>query len=354
MRCSLLLVLVSALMSAPLYGQDGGLETLGALQTTLAKAADRVAPSVVMIMCERDRTQDRAANPSVQRRLTFGRQAADGYFQRPGAAVTGVVISDDGLIATAGYNVAGKLRKIWVVGADGRKRSATLLGSDPNIDLRLIKVEDHAGLRKAEFADSEAMVPGRMVALVSRSVASDSGVDVAFGIVSAVDRKRKQAMQISTRMNYGNVGGAVIDLEGRVVAIAAHLSNASSTGQNSGVGFAAPIHMLNSSRDVMVSGKDIPRIKSPFLGVRGSREQAEGEKGVKIQEVLKGMAAERSGLKNNDVILIFNGVEINDFMTLAEEIGKLSVGDEILVTVRREGWEKDFRIKVGARPAGDE
>lgn len=347
--CALILGL--ALLATPSLAHAQDTETLGALQDSIQKAADKVSKSVVLIYCEREKGSERGITPLEQRRLGLfmGGQTSKGYFDRPKGPTTGVIVNDDGGILTAGFNVSGKIKKIWVVGHDGKKRPAKLLGKDPNLDVHMLKVEDAKGLKAPSMANSKKITPGQFAILVSRSERTKSA-NITFGIISAVGRKRGKCFQLSARMNYGNAGGAIVNLDGQLIGVASHLNNRSVAGQNSGVGFAAPVHELKTSLKTMATGKDVPKIRNPFLGIQGNPQTTQGQKGVRIMRVLEGTAAAKAKLKAGDVIKIFNGVEINDFMTLVDEIQKLSVGDKIIVTVARDGWEKDFTIVLGARP----
>jgi S1-C subfamily serine protease len=353
-RCSTLLVFAAfALNPLTLFADDSDPSTLEALQQSVQSAAAKIAQSVVLVYVDRDAASDKPLTNMEKRRLgLLSRRPSAGYFKRPSGPTTGVVVAKDGVILTSGFNVSGKIKKIWVVTADGKKRAAKLLGRDPNIDICAIKVTDSSGLVVPQMGDSKNIVPGRFAVLVSRSEGSKDS-NITFGIISAVKRERQNAFQIQCRMNYGNVGGAVIDLQGRLLGISARLSNRTIIGQNSGVGFAAPMHKIKKIYSTIVAGKDIPKVKTPFMGIQGSRDAPKkGQKGVKIIKVLDGTAAAKAGLKDGDVIKIFNGVEVNDFQTLAEEIRKLSVGDKILVAVARGDWQKDIIIVLGERAEG--
>lgn len=340
------------LSSTALYAQDDDSSTLESLQNTVQKAAAKVANSVVLVYVDRDKSSDRPLTDMEKRRLgLLGRRPSEGYYQRPSGPVTGVVVDDKGTILTSGFNVSGKINKVWIVCANGKKRVAKVLGKDPNLDICALKVEDHSGLKPPALGNSKKIVPGQFAVLVSRSEGSKDP-NITFGIVSAVNRERKNAFQVQCRMNYGNVGGAVIDLNGRLLGISARLSNRTVIGQNSGVGFAAPLHQIKKVYSTIVAGKNVPKAKTAFMGIQGSREVKKGAKGVKITKVLPNTGAAKAGMKDGDVIKIFNGVEVNDFMTLAEEIRKLAVGNKIIVTVERDGWQKDITIILGARPEG--
>jgi serine protease Do len=324
---------------------------LEAFSEAVQAAAEKVARSVVLIEVEREAPEEALSRAQMRRLGLLGQSPAEGYYQRPGGPVCGVVLDNSGTIVTAGYNLAGKVKRVTVIAADGRRRDAKILGRDPNMDVRLIQVLDAAGLEVPELGDSAALEPGRFVVSVARSEGT-SGLSINSGIVSAVGRMRGQALQVSSRVNYGNAGCALVDLRGRLVGIIAQHSNATPAGQNSGVGFAAPIHLIQSNLALLASGKDVPLIKTPFLGIQGDTSSSEDQKGVIINAVLPDTAAEKAGLKAKDKILIFNGVEVNDFLTLAEEIQRLGVGDKIIITVDREGWQRELTIVLGARPEG--
>jgi len=349
-----LVILSAALCHAgPALAQErSGSSHLEALQHAMQQAADRIAPSLVLIEVRRSGREPALTTLQKRRLGLLGTRYAEGYYKRPAGPVSGVVIDKRGTIITSRFNTSGTVSTLWVIAADGRRRKAKLLGYDPNLDIQALRVEDPSGLVPANIGDSKSLSPGRLAFLVARSQGSPRPV-ISQGLISAIGRKRKQAFQLSSRMNYGNVGGAVINLDGELIGIASHLSNRTPTGQNSGVGFAAPMHLVKKSYSIIVSGQNVPRIKNPFLGIQGStRPPKKGEKGVRIERVLPNTAAAKAKLKGGDVITIFNGAEVNDFLALSEEIKKLSVGDEIIITVVRGGWAKDITVKIGARPEG--
>jgi S1-C subfamily serine protease len=184
------------------------------------------------------------------------------------------------------------------------------------------------------------------VFLVGR--ATDDGPLVTEGIISAVGRYRGDSFAHSARTNYRNAGGALVDLDGHLVGISVRHTDRSRQGQSSGVGFGAPVANLTASLPALAKGEVVPRRKTPFLGISGDPESLDTG-GVRVRQVLAGTAAQKAGLQAGDVIKIFNNVELRDFMHLREEIEKLSVGSEIVITVQRGDQELDMTIKLGAR-----
>ena len=334
---------------------DDDLDALSALERAFQVAAEGVSDSVVSVIVDLApaRQQQQQQPPQQQRRRMQipGMGGNSAYQRRPDLPASGVIIGADGIIATAASLVAPanrEVRSIEVVLADGRRLKAERLGLDENTDVALLKV-DAKDLPAAKIGDSAALVPGRFVVAVARS----EGLvpHVTTGIISAVKRFKGNSFQLDALVNYASSGAAVVDLDGRLVGIVCRVVPGARSGQSSGVGFAAPLHKLNEVRGDLLAGKVIEKVKGPFLGIRADQETREG-KGVVIGATIEGTAAASAGLAAGDVITIFNGVELEDFAQLADEIGRLKPGDEILLTVQRDGWERDFTIKLGARPDG--
>lgn len=343
------------------------LDPLQALDRALPRAAQRAQGSVVAIECERD---DRE-RPLTQREkmalgLGAGRSFDPRYYSRPAGASSGVIVrakkGERALVATAWWNVQNS-KTISVVLADGSRLPATLQGHDENLDVAVLSLEANEALKPIEVAQAPRI--GQYAILVGRGGDHLSPV-VTVGNVSALGRFKGDSVQVTARMNYGNTGGAVVDLDGRLLGIAARLTDRTHQGINSGVGFAAPVDRLVKELDELAQGKVVAKRKSPFLGVGApigpngvplvNGKLPEGVKsGVVIGSIVKGKAAERTGLLAGDVIEIFNGVEVKDFTQLRDEIERLEVGEKVIVTIYRpEKGERDFTIELGFRDGGDE
>ncbi|MBI3724171.1 serine protease [bacterium] len=355
-----------AIAAALSLGAAGGaafandeVDPLRALDVTFPRAAEKAQRSVVAIEVEREQKPDRPLTRGEKMQLgILGMAMYDPrYFVRPPGACTGVVVRAEkgkkALVATAAWNVRDA-KSIRLVLADGTKRSVEEKGRDENLDVTILEVADSSGLEAIPFAGKAHV--GQFALLVGRGGESNSPV-VTAGNVSAVGRHKGDSIQISARMNYGNVGGAVVDLDGKLLGIASRLTDRPMQGLNSGVGFAAPDDRLEGELDDLASGKVVKKRKGPFMGIQGDLKPQpdSAPKGVRIEKALEGGAARKAGLKDGDWIMIFNGVETKDFMQLKDEIERLEPGDKVIVTVQREDMgQKDFTIELGERTDGSE
>jgi S1-C subfamily serine protease len=337
------------------------LDPLQALDRAVPRAAERAERSVVALVVEREEREDRDLTQREKMSLGLGalRLFDKRYFTRPPGACSGVVVKADkgapAYVVTESWNVRDA-KSVSLLLDDGTKVPVTQKGRDENLDLALLEVPHQETLAAIEVAPAPRV--GQFAILVGRGGERASPI-VSWGNVSALGRFRGDAIQVTTRMNYGNAGGAVVDLDGKLLGIATRLTDRAHQGLNSGVGFAAPVGRLVSELGDLVAGKVIARRKSPFLGIAAPTEAAklpEGvERGVLIGQVLKGGAAEKAGLMSGDVIEIFHGVEVKDFLQLRDEIERLEVGEKVIVTVyRADKGEKDFTIELGARAEGEE
>jgi S1-C subfamily serine protease len=327
------------------------LKLLSALERQMQKAAAKVAQSVVSIYVERDFSQREGEE---REGVLPGRAAGQGgqYRTRPNAPVSGVIVSEDGAIATTHFNVRGKnIKRITVRLPDGRSFEGVRLGYDENTDVALIKIEAD-GLPAVKFSDTSNIKVGQFVAVVGRAEDRVS-LTVNIGIVSALNRVGGNCFQHDAQLNYGNAGGAVVDKDGNFLGIASYVSTESPAGQNSGVGFAAPSHKIKERLSEMLAGNKIEKEKVPYLGVVAA-EGAEDVKGAVIARVEDGTPAADAGLKDNDVIIEFNGKNIENWDDLRLAIRECKVGQKVKLKVKRtvEGVEKieEMEVTIGARP----
>lgn len=315
---------------------------LDAFDAVAAQVVERVAPSVVLVEVERPAQAPRRLTAREVAGLGLGTNYDPRYFTRPDGPTTGVVIGE-GLVATSSWNVEGD-GPVTVVTPDGRRLPGKRLGRDENLDVSLIGI-DAKDLPALPVAAEPAVV-GRFVLLVGRT--AQNGPMVTEGIVSGLGRHRGDSFAHSARTNYQNVGGALVDLEGRLLGLSVRHTDRSRQGQSSGVGFGAPALALQVQVPGLARGEVVPRRKTPFLGISSTQEEVAAG-GCRVGQVLPGTAAQTAGLRAGDIIKIFNSVELRDFMHLREEIEKLSVGSEIVITVKRGEEELDITVKLGAR-----
>ena len=176
-----------------------------------------------------------------------GEPSNPNYTKRPGTPSTGVVIDKDGNILTSFFNVDGKVKKLTVIFPDGTRVDGKVLGVDESKDLAIVKI-DPKGLKLTpiEWSDERADV-GKFVMALGRSPDPARGT-ATRGIVSAVDRIDQmynaiweQSIQFDAKANYGNSGGPLVDLHGRMIGLVSQVRLESPWGQNSGISFATPV-----------------------------------------------------------------------------------------------------------------
>ena len=317
--------------------------TLGAVDRALAAAASRAAPSVVSIHVTRPNYGPKDLSPAEKAMRGIRGYVPPGYFARPDGPGSGVVIAP-GLVATSMWTLEGK-GKVEVSGPDGQRYPAERVGRHEGLRVILLKVADEGALKPLAGTTTTA-VPGRSLLLIGRS--AQGNLTVTRGIVSGIKRERAMAFTHSCRTSYGNVGGALVDLDGNLVGIGVRHDEKASQGQASGVGFGARLADVLPELRALASGKVVKAPPRAFLGI--GLEQGHTGAGVRVGRLIEGTAAAQVGIKKGDVITVFNSVTIEHFAQLVEEIIKLGVGAEIVVTVRRGDEELDFTVKLGAHP----
>lgn len=330
-----------AIACLPARATDDGAVAL--VDQALAAAAARAARSVVQVEVERPDYGPRPLTALERRGLGLTGPYDPRYFSRPPGPCSGVVVAPR-LVATSLWNLEGD-GAVTVVTPTGERIPAERAGRDENLRVALLRVE--VDLEPLPAA-SRPLRPGQTLLLVGRS--EENEALVTRGIVSGLARLRGEAFAHSCRTSFANVGGALVDLEGRLVGIAVRHAARITQGQSSGVGFGARLDRLQPNLERLARGEVIPMRPLPFLGI-GPNPSYAGP-GTQIGRIVPGTAAEKAGLKAGDVIKVFNSVEMQGFGQLAEEIQKLEVGQEIVITILRDGKEFDVKVKLGRRPPG--
>ena len=321
-------------------------DAISTLETSYGKASEKASPSVVAIKV--DREPEAAAprsTPVPGLRGRFGMPPEDVFAKRPSGWTTGLIVEPTGTILTTYFNVSGKVKSIKVRLADGRTLDATLLGYNGTFDLAALKIEaeDLPVLKRARLDELKVGQP-----LVALGRAPDSkSLTVNPGIVSAASRLSGKGIQIDAKLNYGNVGGPVVDLEGRLVAVSCKVDVkfASVYGQNSGVGFAITHDRFTNVLADLKAGKNEAEARKPFLGIQWAQKST--REGVELESVQAGKAAEKAGLKAQDVIVEFDGRKTATFEDLREGILRHSPGDKVKIKVLRGEDEMEFEATLG-------
>ena len=267
---------------------------------------------------------------------------------------SGFIISSDGYVLT-NYHVVGEADEIVVRLQDRRELDAELIGSDPQSDLALIKV-DASDLPVVDIGSSDDLQVGEWVLAIGAPFGFDSSVTA--GIVSAKGRSLPTDnyvpfIQTDVAINPGNSGGPLFNLNGQVVGINSQI--VSRSGGYMGLSFAIPIDL---AMDVADQLKETGEVSRGWLGVliqEVDRDLAESfgldkPMGALVAQVQSGSPAAEAGLRPGDVIIAFNGREIQRSAQLPKWVGALKAGTEAEMTVVRDGDEKTLEVTVGELP----
>jgi len=270
---------------------------------------------------------------------------------RPGEGpTTGLIISEDGHIITSTFNFIRKPAVITVVLHDGSQHVAKLLGQDETRKLCLLKIEPPKGkkLPLPKYVSSGELKVGQWS--ISLGVGyGDAEPALSAGIISAKNRISGRAIQTDANISPANYGGPLIDLEGRVIGICVPLSPQGGTTAagvewyDSGIGFAVPLHGLDRLIQQMKDGKTIYLGR---MGVQPGPQPPKDGKGVVAAQVMPKSAADRAGMKANDIITHIDGTEIVDGLHLRAVLGKYIAGDVAKVTVMRGDQKLEIEITL--------
>ena len=267
---------------------------------------------------------------------------------------SGFIISSDGYVLTNNHVVADA-DEIVVRLQDRRELDAELVGADEQSDLALLKVEA-SDLPVVNIGSSENLKVGEWVLAIGAPFGFDSSVTA--GIVSAKGRSLPTDnyvpfIQTDVAINPGNSGGPLFNLNGQVVGINSQI--VSRSGGYMGLSFAIPIDL---AMDVADQLKETGEVSRGWLGVliqEVDRDLAESfgldkPMGALVAQVQSGSPAAEAGLQPGDVIIAFNGREIQRSAQLPKWVGALKAGTEAEMTVVRDGDEKTLEVTVGELP----
>ena len=278
-----------------------------------------------------------------------------GFQTTSAASGSGFIISDDGYILT-NYHVVEEADSITVSMYDGTSYDAALIGYDVSNDLAVLKVEAE-GLAPVILGDSDNLNVGDSVVAIGNPL-GELTFTLTAGAISAKDREvtlsssvTMDLLQTDCAINSGNSGGALFNLYGEVIGItnAKYSSSASSTASIDNIGFAIPI---NSVMGIVESIIEKGYISKPYIGV-GVLDVSEAIQlygipaGAAIQSVTEGAPAAEAGLQVGDVVTTVNGTAISTSSELVDIVGAAAVGDQITLSIYRQGQTLEVTVTVG-------
>ncbi|OHB76531.1 MAG: hypothetical protein A2Z25_03010 [Planctomycetes bacterium RBG_16_55_9] len=276
------------------------------------------------------------------------------YEQPVMTAGSGFIISPDGYILTNNHMVENA-KKIKIELADERKFDAEIIGTDPETDIAVVKI-DADNLPYLELADSDELEVGEWVLAIGNPL--NFSHTVTAGIVSAKGRSLRLAdfesfIQTDAAINRGNSGGPLINLDGKVVGINTAIVGA--TG-NIGIGFAIPINIAKHAYEQIRKGGSVER---GYIGVwfeqltpslAASMGLDKDTKGVIVSQVSEDSPAQEAGLRQYDVIVELEGQPVENNNEFLNRVAMLKPGTKVGLVVMRDGKRKPFTITLGKRP----
>lgn len=368
------LVFAVTLLALPLsaFGEDDqSIATLRRMGKAFASIAEKASPAVVGIRATkmvRGDAKSRAysygdSNP-------FGEDLFDYLLRKRGsrrnepqqpevkekevAQGSGFIVAADGFILTNNHLV-GEAQEIAVQLGDGRKFSGKIVGTDPDTDVAVIRIDANS-LPYVELANSDTLEVGEWVIAIGNPFGLSH--TVTAGIVSAKGRNQmgvanyEDFIQTDAAINFGNSGGPLLNLDGKAVGISTAIIG---PGGNIGIGLAIPISMAKSVYEQL---KENGKVVRGYLGVEiDDLEAGMGEffatqngKGAIVMKVLEDSAAAKAGLKTDDIIVEVAGEPVATANDLMNRVARYQPGSKIDVVVLRDGKRKTVAITLDKRP----
>jgi serine protease Do len=350
----------------------GSIDTLRQMGKAFAQIAEKASPAVVGITASQVVTREYSVMPDWPFSDPFDNDFFERFFghpsprrrpqqrqyQRP-VQGSGFIVSAAGYILTNNH-VVQDAEAITVKLVDGRDFQAKVIGSDPDTEVAVIKI-DADNLPSLELADSDALEVGEWVIAIGNPFGLSH--TVTAGIVSAKGRsglsfaggepEYQDFIQTDAAINFGNSGGPLINLDGEVVGINTAIVG---PGGNIGIGFAVPINIAKFIYDRLIKGEPVTR---GLLGVYirdlnpdlaeslGLKET----KGVLVVEVSEDSAADKAGIKRYDVIVQLDGEKVEKANEIRSRVAMLKPGTKVELVVLRDGGRKALKVEIGESSA---
>ena len=343
-----------AALASPAIAHEGRL--------TFAPVLEDVTPAVVSIRTRGPEARNPLYNDPFYRRFFPDRDRAPR--QRALGAGSGVIVDARNGHVVTNHHVIANAEEIIVELKDRREVTAELVGSDPETDIALLKI-DADDLAALPLGDSDELSVGDFVIAIGNPF--NLGQTVTSGIVSALGRRGgftqggyEDFIQTDASINRGNSGGALVDLDGRLVGINTAIITPS--GANAGIGFAVPANIVKVITAQLLEYGDVRR---GFLGVNMGAVTADvaealgldKAEGVVVGEVVPDSGADKAGIEPGDVIVSVDGEDVVDPIGLRTRIGLASIGKQVKIGIVRDGEPETLTATLGemqresARPA---
>ncbi len=328
-----------------------------AIETDFTQAAENTVNAVVSIRTTSTPTPRQGGYNDPFLEFFFGQGRGGMQQPQPRSGLgSGVIISTDGYIVTNNHVVKGA-DKLEVTLNDNRTLNGRIIGSDPNTDLALVKVEA-TDLPVVQFGNSDELKIGEWVLAVGNPFGLTS--TVTAGIVSAKARRIsgnspgnqmgiESFIQTDAAVNPGNSGGALVNTSGELIGI--NTAIFSETGNYAGYSFAIPSSIVSK---VIADLRQYGTVQRAVMGIGyqeitsalAKEKNLEVLEGVYVGEVYDLSAAMEAGIERGDVVTAINGVAIKNGASLQEQISRYRPGDKVKVTIRRNGKQQDVTLTL--------
>ncbi|MGH7681182.1 MAG: S1C family serine protease [Candidatus Eiseniibacteriota bacterium] len=359
---------VPAALAAP--SESGGAAPAGiepSRRTAIVEAAQRVGPSVVTLSVVQTRVVQTSPVPMGNEFFEpFFRDMIPQYRYREQipSMGSGFIISRDGYVLTNEHVVHGA-DKITVILADGRSFTGKLVGSHPQYDLAVVKI-DGSNLPVAPIGTSSDLMVGEWALAIGNPfgyLLNDTQPTVTAGVISATRRDIKSGsesegiyknmIQTDAAINPGNSGGPLVNALGEVIGINTFIFTKS--GGSEGIGFAIPI---DATKHVVEEILKFGKVRNVWIGVRtwdltpyvAERLGTTDRNGLYVAVIEKGSPADKAGIKVADIIRKVNGTPVRDSNEAYRVIFGASVGDTIALTVERDGQMLTMKLLLEELP----
>ncbi|HNV25526.1 MAG TPA: Do family serine endopeptidase [Nitrospira sp.] len=275
------------------------------------------------------------------------------------SAGSGVILDPNGYIVTNNHVVEGATQ-ITVTLSDRREFPAKIIGTDPKTDLAIIKIEAK-DLSSMKWADYDELQVGDVVLAVGSPFGLSS--TVTLGIISALGRGNvgiadyEDFIQTDAAINPGNSGGALVNMQGKLIGI--NTAIFSRTGGSEGIGFAIPSSIATDIVDSLTKTGKVVRgwmgvaIQEITPALAKSFKLPEQRKGVLISDVNENGPSHTAGMRRGDVVISFNGKEVQSVSQLRNLVARMGVGKDADIKILREGKEQVLKVKVAERPSDE-
>ncbi len=268
---------------------------------------------------------------------------------------SGVIVSRDGYIITNNH-VVEQAEEIKVTLFDKRMFRAQVTGTDPKTDVAIVKI-DAEDLPSVIWGDSDTLQVGEFVLAIGNPYGLSH--TVTMGIISAVGRASvgiadyEDFIQTDAAINPGNSGGPLVNIKGELIGI--NTAIFSRSGGYQGIGFAVPSNMAKLVMEQLVKEGKVTR---GWLGVTiqeltpdlSDKFGLQKSQGALVGDIATGSPAEKAGIKRGDIILEFDGKKVKDVGALKNMVAKAGIGDELTVTIIREGKKQSLKVVIRELP----